>query len=123
MLIKESRINIVDNSDAQKTLCIHVNAKKNKIKKTSIGNTVKVTIKKRIYSRDIIKKKIVWVYVCTTGKRIQRKSGIVAKFKGITGLVLNAQGKEMLGTTHKATIPKELETKALELAPYSKNFA
>ena len=123
MIIKESKINIVDNSDAQKTLCIHVNAKRNKFKKTSIGNTIKVTIKKRIYARDIIKKKIVWVYVCTTGKRINRKSGIIAKFKKITGLVLNAAGKEMLGTTHKAVFPKELEKKALELAPYSKNFA
>ena len=37
MLIKESRINIVDNSDAQKALCIHVNVKKNKIKSQNLS--------------------------------------------------------------------------------------
>ena len=120
--IKEARILIVDNSDAQNILCIHANVKKNKVRKSPLGNTVKVTIKKRIFARDIIKKKVAWVYVCSTGKELQRKSGIVVKFKGMSGFILNASGKEMLGTTHKATVPKELKIRVLELAPYSKYF-
>lgn len=119
---KETIIDVIDNSDAQKVLCLHANNKKQKIKKSGLGNMVKVTIKKRIYVRNIIKKKINWAYICSTGKRIIRKSGITVKFNKTSCVIMSPTKKEMQGTTYAGTIPKELKKKMLEFAPYSKKF-
>ena len=84
MIRKESRLRVGDNSDAQVVLCIHTNKKKNLIKKSSLGNFIKVTIKRKVNRRDNIRKKVNWCFVGGARRVFAPLEGIssVCEFKG-----------------------------------------
>lgn len=122
MIFKETKIKIIDNSDALTVLCINNNSKFNKFKNSSLGSTIKTTIKNRIFARNTIKSKITNTIVCSTKKRISRKSGIILKFNFNTALVFKKNSKELVATSYKAVLPKEIKYSILLLAPYAKSF-
>mgnify|MGYP001310653312 CR=1 FL=1 len=108
MFQKELKLRVSDNSDARLVQCIHINKKKHKNKKTSMGNFVKVTIKKKVSRRKTIKKRINWVFVCATRRKIQRLSGESLRFGKPKITVVDDKQKKIMGTRIKGVIPREL---------------
>ena len=108
MINKETRLPISDNSDAQIVLCIHTNKKRQKFKKTSLGNFIKATIKRRVYKRNTIKKRVNWVLVGATKRKIQRLSGESIKFNSVKATVVDEKKAKTMGSRIKGVLPKEL---------------
>jgi len=108
MINKETRIRISDNSDAQVVMCIHVNKKRHKCKKTSLGNFIKGTIKRRVYRRNTLKKRVNWVLIGATKRKIQRLSGESIQFKSVKATVVDEKKSKTMGSRIKGVLPKEL---------------
>ena len=108
MINKETKLPISDNSDAQVTLCIHTNRKRHKQKKTSLGTFIKTTIKRRVYRRNIIKKRVNWVLVGATKRKINRLSGESIQFKSIKATVVDDKCSKSMGSRIKGVLPREL---------------
>ena len=108
MIQKETLLPISDNSDAQVVLCIHTNKKRQKIRKTSLGNFLKVTIKRRIYKRKTIKKRVNWVLVGATKRKIRRLSGESLQFNSVKAAIVDEKRAKIMGSRIKGVLPKEL---------------
>lgn len=109
MIRKESRLRVGDNSDAQVVLCIHTNKKKNLIKKSSLGNFIKVTIKRKVNRRDNIRKRVNWCFVGATARRIVRSSGESLRFANSKVVLLDEKRKKIMGTAIKGVLPREVK--------------
>jgi ribosomal protein L14 len=94
MVKKEQKLRIGDNSDAKVALCIHTNNKKNFIKKSSLGNFIKVTLKRRVSRRKTIKNKVNWALVCSTKQKLQRLSGESLQFKAAKITIVDEKKKK-----------------------------
>jgi len=108
VISKETRIHISDNSDAQVVLCIHANKKRQKFKKTGLGNFIKGTIKRRVYKRNTLKKRVNWVLIGATKRKIKRLSGESIKFKYVKATVVDEKRNKTMGSRIKGVLPKEL---------------
>jgi ribosomal protein L14 len=113
MVKKEQKLRIGDNSDAKVALCIHTNNKKNFIKKSSLGNFIKVTLKRRVSRRKTIKNKVNWALVCSTKQKLQRLSGESLQFKAAKITIVDEKKKKSMGTRIKGAVPREICKKAL----------
>ena len=110
MFQKELKLRVSDNSDARVVQCIHINKKNHKKKKTSLGNFVKISIKKKVYRRKNIKKRINWVFVCATKKRICRLSGETLRFNSPKVTLVDDKKNKIMGTRIKGVVPRELRS-------------
>jgi ribosomal protein L14 len=108
MINKEAKIRTSDNSDAQVVMCIHSNKKRHKCKKTSLGNFIKGTIKRRIYRRNVLKKRVNWILIGATRRKIQRLSGESVQFNSIKAIVVDEKKSKVMGSRIKGVLPKEL---------------
>lgn len=113
MIQKETKLRVSDNSDARVVQCIHPNTKRQRFKKTSLANFVKVTIKQRVSRRNNIKKKINWVLVGATKRKINRASGESIKFKSAKITILDDKKNKIMGSQIKGVLPRELGNKGL----------
>ena len=57
-MLKEANVWVGDNSDAIRAVCIHSNTLRNKYRRTSLGNFIRGTIKRRISRRKNIKRRV-----------------------------------------------------------------
>lgn len=108
MIKKEARLTAADNSDAQVVLCIHPNKKRNVFKRTSLGNFVKVTVKRRVSRRKNIKKRVNWCLVGATTRKILRPSGESLRFSKTKAILVDDKRKKTMGTLIKGVLPREV---------------
>ena len=101
-----------DNSDAKVVLCIHPNKRKNLFKKTSLGNFVKVTIKKKVSRRENIRGKVNWCLVGATKKKIVRASGESLRFSRSKALLVDEKRAKSMGTRVRGVLPREVRASA-----------
>jgi ribosomal protein L14 len=104
---KETQLTASDNSDAKTVLCIHPNKKKSAFRRTSLGNFVKVTIKKKVSRRKNIKKRVNWCFVGATPRRIVRLSGEGLRFSRSKVILVDEKKKKIMGTLIKGVLPRE----------------
>lgn len=112
MLIKETKINIADNSGAYLVNCICI-LKGTKHKKASLGNFIVVSIKKLKKKKKIEKKKTYYALIISIKNKTKRLDGSYINFKNNRALLFNDHLK-FIGTRIYGPICKEIRKIAIQ---------
>ena len=119
MIQTESRLEVADNTGAREVLCIKVLGG-SKRPYDSIGDIIKVTVKKATPRGRVKKGEIYNAVVVRTAKGVRRPDGSLVKFDGNAAVLLNAK-LEPIGTRIFGPATRELRTerfmKIVSLAP------
>lgn len=118
MIFPGSLLHVSDNSGAKKVLCIRILY--NKKKYGSIGDILKICIKKCIYNSRVKKGIVYNALLVNTKKGILRKNGKI-KFSTNSVIILDKK-LEIISTRIYGAIPKEFKNtyfnKIISLADY-----
>ena len=119
MIQTESRLEVADNTGAQEVLCIKVLGG-SKRRYASIGDVIKVTVKRAAPRGRVKKGEIYNAVVVRTAKGVRRQDGSLVRFDGNAAVLLNAK-LEPIGTRIFGPVTRELRNekfmKIVSLAP------
>ena len=114
-----SRLDVADNSGAQKVMCFHVFGG-TKRRYGSLGDIIMVAIKEAIPHATVKKGEISKAVIVRTAKGVRRDDGSYIKFDRNACVLINAQG-EPVGTRIFGPVARELRwkkyMKIISLAP------
>jgi large subunit ribosomal protein L14 len=122
MIQKESRLNVADNSGARELLVIQVMGGSRR-RYGTIGDVVTATVKKATPNATIKKSAVVKAVIVRTTKEYKRDDGSYIRFDDNAAVILDAEGKNPVGTRIFGPVARELRDKGfgriLSLAPES----
>ena len=120
MIQQESRLAIADNSGAREILVIQV-VGGTKRKYGSVGDVVVGTVKKAVPNSPVRKSTIVRAVVVRTKKEYKREDGSYIRFDDNAAVLLDADGRNPVGTRVFGPVARELREKGfsriMSLAP------
>jgi large subunit ribosomal protein L14 len=110
MIQEYSRLNIADNSGAKVAQCIRVLGGTRR-RYARVGDVVIASVKSAIPNGTIKKGQVVKCVIVRTRKEIGRKDGTYIRFSENAAVVLDAEGKEPVGTRIFGPVARELREK------------
>ena len=120
MIQQESRLKVADNSGAREILVIQVVGGTRR-RYGGIGDIVVGTVKKAVPNSNVKKSSIVKAVIVRTQKEIRRDDGSYIRFDDNAAVLLDAEGKNPVGTRVFGPVARELRDKGfsriLSLAP------
>lgn len=120
MIQQESRLKVADNSGAREILVIQVVGGTRR-RYGGIGDIVVATVKKAVPNSNVKKSTIVKAVIVRTTKEIRRDDGSYIRFDDNAAVLLDAEGKNPVGTRVFGPVARELRDKGfsriLSLAP------
>jgi large subunit ribosomal protein L14 len=120
MIQQESRLKVADNSGAREILVIQVVGGTRR-RYGGIGDIVVGTVKKAVPNSNVKKSTIVKAVIVRTTKEIRREDGSYIRFDDNAAVLLDAEGKNPVGTRVFGPVARELRDKGfsriLSLAP------
>ncbi len=120
MIQQESRLNVTDNSGAREVLVIQVTGGTGR-KYGGIGDVVVATVKKAVPNSPVKKSSVVKAVIVRTKKEYKREDGSYIRFDDNAAVLLDADGKNPLGTRVFGPVARELRDKGysriMSLAP------
>jgi large subunit ribosomal protein L14 len=120
MIQQESRLNVTDNSGARELLVIQVVGGTGR-KYGGVGDIVVGTIKKAVPNSAVKKSTIVKAVIVRTKKEYRREDGSYISFDDNAAVLLDAEGKNPVGTRVFGPVARELRDKGfsriMSLAP------
>jgi large subunit ribosomal protein L14 len=119
MIQKQTMLDVADNSGAKKMMVIHVIGGTRR-RFASIGDIVKVAVKKAIPGGTVKKSSMVEVVIVRTRKEVRRADGSYIRFDDNAGVVID-KDKQPVGTRIFGPVARELRAKGfakiISLAP------
>lgn len=112
MIQAESRLSVADNSWAKEVLCIKVLGG-SKRRYASVGDVIKVTVKKALPNGVVKKKKVCDAVIVRTAKEIRRKDGSYIRFDDNACVIINENG-DPRGTRIFGPVARELKNKGYQ---------
>ena len=120
MIQQESRLKVADNSGAREILVIQVVGGTRR-RYGGIGDIVVATVKKAVPNSNVKKSSIVKAVIVRTKKEIRREDGSYIRFDDNAAVILDAEGKNPIGTRVFGPVARELRdsgfSRILSLAP------
>lgn len=120
MIQQESRLKVADNSGAREILVIQVVGGTRR-RYGGIGDIVVGTVKKAVPNSNVKKSTIVKAVIVRTKKEIRRDDGSYIRFDDNAAVLLDAEGKNPVGTRVFGPVARELRdrgfSRILSLAP------
>ena len=120
MIQKESRLKVADNSGAREILVIQVVGGTRR-RYGGIGDIVVGTVKKAVPNSNVKKSSIVKAVIVRTKKEVRREDGSYIRFDDNAAVLLDAEGKNPIGTRVFGPVARELResgfSRILSLAP------
>lgn len=120
MIQQESRLTVADNSGARELLVIQVVGGTGR-KYGGVGDVVVGTIKKAVPNSQVKKSTIVKAVIVRTKKEYRREDGSYIAFDDNAAVLLDAEGRNPLGTRVFGPVARELRDKGfgriMSLAP------
>lgn len=120
MIQQESRLTVADNSGAREILVIQVMGGSMR-RYGGIGDVVRATVKKATPTSNVKKGTVVKAVVVRTTKEFKREDGSYIRFDDNAAVILDAEGKNPVGTRIFGPVARELRQKGfsriLSLAP------
>lgn len=120
MIQQESRLTVADNSGAREILVIQVMGGSTR-RYGGIGDVVRATVKKATPTSNVKKGSVVKAVVVRTTKEFKREDGSYIRFDDNAAVILDAEGKNPVGTRIFGPVARELRQKGfsriLSLAP------
>lgn len=120
MIQQESRLTVADNSGAREILVIQVMGGSTR-RYGGIGDVVRATVKKATPTSNVKKGTVVKAVVVRTTKEFKREDGSYIRFDDNAAVILDAEGKNPVGTRIFGPVARELRQKGfsriLSLAP------
>ncbi len=120
MIQQESRLNVTDNSGAREILVIQVTGGTGR-KYGGIGDVVVATVKKAVPNSPVKKSSVVKAVIVRTKKEYKREDGSYIRFDDNAAVLLDADGKNPIGTRVFGPVARELRDKGysriMSLAP------
>jgi len=117
MLIRRSRVRIIDNTRIKEAEIHHIYNKK---AVASVGDIVRVSIKSRLPKSKISRKEVFKALITTVRSKIIRKNGLVIYSSLNTAILLNKK-MEMEGTKVDYPVFKEFN-KSKQFGHFQKNM-
>ena len=119
MIQKQTMLEVADNSGAKKLMVIHVSGGTRK-RFATIGDKVKVTVKKAIPGGAVKKSEVLDAVIVRTKKEIRRFDGSYIRFDDNAAVIIN-KDNQPVGTRIFGPIARELRAagylKIISLAP------
>ena len=120
MIQQESRLKVADNSGAREILVIQVVGGTRR-RYGGIGDIVVGTVKKAVPNSNVKKSSIVKAVIVRTKKEVRRDDGSYIRFDDNAAVLLDAEGKNPVGTRVFGPVARELRdrgySRILSLAP------
>lgn len=120
MIQQESRLTVADNSGARELLVIQVTGGSRR-KYGGVGDIVVATVKKAAPNSAVKKSSVVKAVVVRTKKEFRREDGSYIRFDDNAAVILDAEGRNPVGTRIFGPVARELRDKGfsriLSLAP------
>ena len=120
MIQQESRLKVADNSGAREILVIQVVGGTRR-RYGGIGDIVVGTVKKAVPNSNVKKSSIVKAVIVRTKKEVRREDGSYIRFDDNAAVLLDAEGKNPIGTRVFGPVARELResgfSRILSLAP------
>jgi large subunit ribosomal protein L14 len=120
MIQQESRLKVADNSGAREILVIQVVGGTRR-RYGGIGDIVVGTVKKAVPNSNVKKSSIVKAVIVRTKKEFRREDGSYIRFDDNAAVLLDAEGKNPVGTRVFGPVARELRdrgySRILSLAP------
>jgi len=120
MIQQESRLKVADNSGAREILVIQVVGGTRR-RYGGIGDIVVGTVKKAVPNSNVKKSSIVKAVIVRTKKEVRREDGSYIRFDDNAAVLLDAEGKNPVGTRVFGPVARELRergfSRILSLAP------
>lgn len=120
MIQQESRLNVADNSGAREVLVIQVVGGTRR-KYGGVGDVVVATVKKAVPNSQVKKSSIVKAVIVRTRKEYRREDGSHIAFDDNAAVLLDADGRNPVGTRVFGPVARELREKGysriMSLAP------
>ncbi|MDD5719009.1 MAG: 50S ribosomal protein L14 [Candidatus Krumholzibacteria bacterium] len=110
MIQEFTRLNIADNSGAKVAMCIRVLGGSGR-RYARVGDVIVASIKSAIPNGTVKKGQVVKCVIVRTTKEIGRKDGSYIRFSENAAVVLDAEGKEPIGTRIFGPVARELRDK------------
>jgi large subunit ribosomal protein L14 len=112
MLLKESKLNVVDNSGVIKVRCIRVVDLGVK-RYGYVGNLLLVVITKQNFTKKLCKKTIYFGLIVAVKQQVLRTDGSIVKF-GANRVILFSKAFKFLGTRITGSFMKEVRLNTLK---------
>ena len=120
MIQRESRLTVADNSGARELLVIQVMGGSSR-RYGGVGDVVTATVKKAVPNSAVRKSTVVKAVIVRTKKEYKRDDGSYIRFDDNAAVLLDAEGKNPIGTRIFGPVARELREKGfnriLSLAP------
>ena len=110
MIQEFTRLNIADNSGAKVAMCIRVLGGTGR-RYARVGDVIVASVKSAIPNGNVKKGQVVKCVIVRTTKEIGRKDGSYIRFSENAAVVLDAEGKEPVGTRIFGPVARELRDK------------
>ena len=120
MIQRESRLTVADNSGARELLVIQVMGGSSR-RYGGVGDVVTATVKKAVPNSAVRKSTVVKAVIVRTKKEYKRDDGSYIRFDDNAAVLLDAEGRNPIGTRIFGPVARELRRKGfnriLSLAP------
>jgi large subunit ribosomal protein L14 len=110
MIQEYSRLTIADNSGAKVAQCIRVLGGTRR-RYARVGDVIVASVKSAIPNGNVKKGQVVKCVIVRTKKEIGRKDGSYIRFSENAAVILDAEGKEPVGTRIFGPVARELREK------------
>jgi large subunit ribosomal protein L14 len=110
MIQEFTRVTIADNSGAKTAMCIRVLGGTGR-RYARVGDVIVAAVKSAIPNGNVKKGQVVKCVIVRTTKEIGRKDGSYIRFSENAAVVLDAEGKEPVGTRIFGPVARELRDK------------
>jgi large subunit ribosomal protein L14 len=110
MIQEYTLLNIADNSGAKTAMCIRVLGGTDR-RYARVGDIIVAAVKSAIPNGSVKKGQVVKAVVVRTTKEIGRKDGSYIRFSENAAVILDAEGKEPVGTRIFGPVARELRDK------------
>jgi large subunit ribosomal protein L14 len=109
MIMQETRLDVADNTGAKEVMCIKVFGG-SKRRYATLGDVIKVVVKKAIPSGDVKQKDICNAVIVRTKKPVRRDDGSYVRFDKNACVILDAENNPR-GTRIFGAVARELRQK------------
>jgi large subunit ribosomal protein L14 len=110
MIQEFTRLNIADNSGAKTAMCIRVLGGTGR-RYARVGDVIVASVKSAIPNGNVKKGQVVKCVIVRTKKEIGRRDGSYIRFSENAAVILDAEGKEPVGTRIFGPVARELREK------------
>ena len=110
MIQEFTRLTIADNSGAKTAMCIRVLGGTGR-RYARVGDVIVASVKSAIPNGNVKKGQVVKCVIVRTKKEIGRKDGSYIRFSENAAVILDAEGKEPVGTHIFGPVARELRDK------------